>query len=155
MWEGVGWGSSQAKDFAHKESQVRPGISVGSLPSEIRGGSTRQGAGTVPKQRDEAQPEAGHRAGSLSGGHGWECWRKGGTSEQKGKDSLFFRSFVKPTVKSEQAVPKTTLPSDTICKLGEVPQSTIMFSNSLEGIPEHTVGCYTRGYGLLQGRDAG
>lgn len=35
MWEGVGWGSSQAKDFAHKESQVRPGISVGSLPSEI------------------------------------------------------------------------------------------------------------------------
>ena len=95
------------------------------------------------------------QSGVPEWGHGWECWRKGGTSEQKGKDSLFFRSFVKPTVKSEQAVPKTTLPSDTICKLGEVPQSTIMFSNSLEGIPEHTVGCYTRGYGLLQGRDAG
>lgn len=38
---------------------------------------------------------------------------------QKGKGSLFFRSFVKPTVKSEGAVPKTTLPSDTVCKLGD------------------------------------
>lgn len=63
----------------------------------------QQGAGTVPEQRDEAQPEAGHEVGSLSGGHGWECWRRGGTPEQKGKGSLFFWSFAKPTVKLEQS----------------------------------------------------
>lgn len=141
------WAGGPAKPRTLHTRRARRGqASCGELTLRDSRREQQAGAGTVPEQRDEAQPEAGHRAGSLSGGHGWECWRRGGAAEQKGKGSLFFWSFAKPTVKSEQSPRPLSL-------LGEVPQSTIRFRNSLEGFTEHTVGCYTRGYGLQQGRD--
>ena len=38
-WEGVGWGSSQAKDFAHEESQARPASVRGAHPQRLEAGA--------------------------------------------------------------------------------------------------------------------
>lgn len=98
------WAGGPAKPRTLHTRRARRGqASCGELTLRDSRREQQAGAGTVPEQRDEAQPEAGHRAGSLSGGHGWECWRRGGAAEQKGKGSLFFWSFAKPTVKSEQS----------------------------------------------------
>ena len=98
------------------------------------------------EDHSEAEPEAGHGAGSQRTrwvGAGVGGLEKGGLRAE-GEGPLLFWSLAKslePTLKLEGAVPKTALPSDTMCKLGGVPQTTVGFSNSREGITGHADGC--------------
>lgn len=109
------------------------------------------------EDHSEAEPEAGHGAGSQRTwwvGAGVGVPEKGGLRAER-EGPVPFWSLAKslePTLKLEGAVPKTALPSDSMCKLGAVPQTTVGFSNSLEGITRHADGCYTRRCGLQQGR---
>ena len=74
----------------------------------------------IPRLACRQRGKAKGVGGAGQGGEEMGVLEKGGDLFlQKGKGSLFFRSFVKPAVKSEGAVPKTTLPSDTVCKLGD------------------------------------
>lgn len=44
--------------------------------------------------------------------------------------------------------------SDTNDKFEGIPKTTFMFNNSLDRVTELTASFYTRGFGLLQGKDA-